>query len=112
MILLEGRLLGTQSLRQAAGGRRWRLQVAGPAEGVRACLTAVPGVLACRLEAGTTTGGGAAWVVETDARADIPAALARALVGAGFGLHELVPAPLDLEQWFLGLTRERLERSA
>jgi ABC-2 type transport system ATP-binding protein len=108
MILLEGRLLGTQSLRQAGGGGRWRLQVAGPAEGVRACLAGVPGVLASRLEPGTT----AAWAVETDARAGMPEALARALVGAGFGLHELAPAPFDLEQWFLGLTRQRLEQSA
>ena len=107
MILLEGRLLGVQTLRQAGGGH-WRLQVAGPAEGVRACLMGVPGVLASRLEAATS----AAWVVETEARPGMPEALARALVGAGFGLHELVPAPVDLEQWFLGLTRERLAQPA
>ncbi len=108
MILLEGRLLGTQSLRQGAGGRRWCLQVAGPAEGVRACLAGLPGVIASRLEAGTT----ACWVVETEARPGMPEAIARALVGQGFGLHELVPAPVDLEQWFLGLTRQRLEQPA
>jgi ABC-2 type transport system ATP-binding protein len=105
MILLEGRLLGTQSLRQAEGSR-WRLRVAGPAEGIRACLAGVPGVLASRLETGAGDGGGAGWLVETGARAGMPEALARALVGAGFGLHELAPAPLDLEQWFLGLTRQ------
>jgi ABC-2 type transport system ATP-binding protein len=105
MILLEGRLLGVQSLRQAEGGRRWRLQVAGPSDGVRACLAAVPGVRATRLEAGAV----AAWLVETEARPDMPEALARALVGAGFGLHELAPAPIDLEHWFLDLTRQRLQ---
>jgi gliding motility-associated transport system ATP-binding protein len=109
LILLEGRLLGTQSLRPADGGCRWRLRLAGPAEGARACLAGIPGVLASRLEAGATGAGGAAWLVETDARAGMPEALARALVGAGFGLHELAPAPVDLEHWFLDLTRERLE---
>ena len=108
MILLDGRLLGVQTLRQADGGGRWRLQVAGPAEGVRACLMGVPGVLASRLEAASA----AAWVVETEVLPGMPEALARALIGAGFGLHELVPAPVDLEQWFLGLTRERLEQPA
>ncbi len=76
---------------------------------MRACLAGVPGVLASRLEAGATEAGGAAWLVETEARADMPEALARALVGAGFGLHGLAPAPVDLEHWFLDLTRERQE---
>jgi hypothetical protein len=39
----------------------------------------------------------------------MPEALARALVGAGFGLAELVAAPVDLEEWFLDLTRQRLQ---
>jgi len=107
MVLLEGRLLGIQSLRHADVGRRWRLRVAGPAESVRACLTGVPGV--GRLEAGAAEADGAVWLVETEARGDMPEALARALVGAGFGLHELTPAPVDLERWFLDLTRQRLE---
>jgi ABC-type multidrug transport system ATPase subunit len=109
MILLDGRLLGTQSLRAARSGRRWRLRAAGPADGLRACLMAVPGVARCALEPGTTDSGGAAWLVETTAATGMPEALARALVAGGFGLAELVAAPLDLEQWFLGLTRERLE---
>jgi gliding motility-associated transport system ATP-binding protein len=109
MILLEGRLLGTQSLQPAGGGQRWRLQVAGPADGVRACLASVPGVVASRLEAGVVEQGGAAWLVETERRSGMPEALARALVGAGFGVHELAPAPIDLEQWFLDLTRQRLQ---
>ncbi len=112
LVLLDGQLLGTQTLRQAGGGRRWRLLVAGPADGVRACLAAVPGVIACRLEAGSADAGGAAWLVESKAESGIAGALARALVEGGFGLHELAQTPVDLEQWFLSLTRERLERPA
>ena len=39
-------------------------------------------------------------------------ALAAATVAGGFGLHEIAPAPVDLEALFLGLTSRGPEAAA
>jgi gliding motility-associated transport system ATP-binding protein len=101
-ILLEGRLLGVHGLRAGSGRQRLRLVVRGEEDTVRSCLTRVPGVGRVSVERGS--GGDLATYV-VDAGTGLSAeALAAAVVGGGFGLLEMGPAPVDLEALFLGLT--------
>lgn len=107
-ILLAGRLLGVHSLRTGGLGERVRLRVRGRAESVRATLAAVPGVRHVTVD----TGGPselATYLVDAEADALVTEALAGAVVGGGFGLVEIGPAPADLEALFLGLTGGRAE---
>ncbi len=103
-ILLRGRVLAVRAL-QPVGARRLRLRVRGDTERVRACLLAVPGVRGAVLE-GCSDGIGV-WDVEAEERGVIAEALAAAVVGAGFALAELGEDKLDLERFFLDVTRAR-----
>lgn len=101
-ILLSGRLLGVHTVRAGALGLRFRLRVRGPEAAVAARLTGVPGVRRVTAEREP-----AAEVATYLVDADPPAAaeeLAAAVVAGGFGLHEIGPAPVDLEALFLSLT--------
>jgi hypothetical protein len=70
---------------------------------VRAALTEVPGVRGVNLDAGATSDL-ATYLVDTEARSGVSEALASSIVAGGFGLLEMGPAPVDLEELFLGLT--------
>ncbi|MGA2126973.1 MAG: ABC transporter ATP-binding protein [Xanthobacteraceae bacterium] len=111
MILLDGRLLTTDALAQAARTRRLRLQVAGAEQDVRARIGAVPGVGSIATEPGTEAGS-LRYVVEADARQHLARDVAAALVSGGFALSELVTVPPDLERIFLDLTRRPEEAAA
>jgi ABC-2 type transport system ATP-binding protein len=102
-ILLGGRLLGVHSLRAGGLGERFRLRVRGRPDAVRAALTEVPGVRGVNLDAGATSDL-ATYLVDTEARSGVSEALASSIVAGGFGLLEMGPAPVDLEELFLGLT--------
>jgi ABC-2 type transport system ATP-binding protein len=99
MILLDGRLLTTDAMREAGHARQFRLQIAGQPTAILAALRLIPGVI------GAVPGDDAQrYVVEITpelAAAD----LARAIVGQGFALSELVEVKPDLERVFLDLTR-------
>jgi len=109
-ILLAGRLLGVHAVRGGGLGGRFRLRVRGPEPAVEACLRGVPGVsgVSVEREPGTDL---ASYVVDA-AAGPITEALAVAVIGAGFGLHEITPAPIDLEALFLGLTSGGPEAAA
>lgn len=84
------------------------LEIRGPADAARVALAAVPGV--ARVELSAALPGAAA---DTPARlrvesqgGDIREALARAVVSAGWGLLELKPVEVSLEEIFLSLTDE------
>jgi gliding motility-associated transport system ATP-binding protein len=111
MILLEGRLLTADALAVQAYGERLRLHVAGPEEGVRACIAAVPGVRSVAVELGR---GGPAlrYVVDADRRPGVAENLAASLIGHGFAVSELATVPPDLERIFLDLTRRPAEQAA
>jgi hypothetical protein len=53
----------------------------------------------------------ATYLVDAESAA-IAEALAAAVVAGGFGLHDMGPAPVDLETLFLGLTSGRPETHA
>lgn len=105
-ILLDGRLLGVHSLRTGGLGQRIRLRVRGRPDAVRAALAAVPGVRGVHADTGAASDP-AAYLVDAEAGATVSEALAASLVGGGFGLVEMGPAPVDLEALFLGLTGGR-----
>ena len=100
MILLDGRLLTTDAMREAGHARQLRLQVAGPAPVALAALRQMPGV-----SDAAPGGDNESYVVEIAAGQLEPADLARAIVGQGFALSELVKVKPDLERVFLDLTR-------
>jgi ABC-2 type transport system ATP-binding protein len=104
-ILLGGRLLGVHRLRGPGVAERVRLRVRGVPDAVRACLGEVAGVRHVTVEHEPAMEV-AAYVVEGEG-ATVAEALAGAIVGRGFGLLEIGPAPVDLEALFLGLTRGR-----
>jgi ABC-2 type transport system ATP-binding protein len=100
MILLDGRLLTTDARREASHARQLRLHVAGQAPAVLAALRLMPGVI------DAAPGDDAeSYMVEIAPGRLEPAGLARAIVGQGFALSELVEVKPDLERVFLDLTR-------
>src|SRR6185295_13485320 len=109
-ILLAGRLLGVHAVRGGELARRFRLRVRGPEAAVEACLRRVPGVLGVRVE--REPGADLASYFVDVASVPTAEALAAATVAGGFGLHEIGPAPVDLEALFLGLTSGGPEAAA
>ncbi len=95
---LDRRLKGAESIHVA---------VRGPREAVARALRTVPRVIAVDVETdgvGRSRDGLAAYTVQSEVGADIRESLARAVVQGGWGLTELRPAHLSLEEIFLQLT--------
>src|SRR5262249_26767693 len=78
------------------------VEVEGPAEEVGAKLQAVSGVNRVIRKDGKA--GRTSWEIETSKDTHIRSDLARAVVSSGWGLHELRPVGLSLEEIFLKLT--------
>jgi len=78
------------------------VEVEGPAEEVGAKLQAVSGVNRVIRKDGQA--GRTSWEIETSKDTHIRSDLARAVVSSGWGLHELRPVGLSLEEIFLKLT--------
>ncbi len=105
-ILLDGRLLGVHALRGSGMAQRLRVRIRGDDQHVRTCLARVPGVTAVEAE-GEPAISATTYVVDADR--SVGEALATAVVGNGFGLLAMEPAPVDLEALFLRLTAQRTE---
>ena len=105
-ILLDGRLLGVHALRGSGMAQRLRVRIRGDDQHVRTCLARVPGVMAVEAE-GEPAISATTYVVDADR--SVGEALATAVVGNGFGLLAMEPAPVDLEALFLRLTAQRTE---
>jgi ABC-2 type transport system ATP-binding protein len=100
MILVDGRLLTTDAMREAGGALSFRVRISGPVATALAALKAIPGVIDA--VPGDTA---ESYLVEVGASQLAAADLARAIVGHGFALSELAQAKPDLEHVFLDLTR-------
>ena len=100
MILLDGRLLTTDAMRETGHARQIRLRVGGPGPAILAALRQIPGVIDAAL-----TDAAESYMVETAWGHLSAADLARAIVGQGFALSELAEVKPDLERVFLDLTR-------
>ncbi len=78
------------------------LDVEGPADQVASRLSSLQGVNRVVRKDGQA--GRCSWEIETAKDHNIRSELARAVVSAGWGLHELRPVGLSLEEIFLKLT--------
>ncbi|MBV8092266.1 MAG: ABC transporter ATP-binding protein [Acetobacteraceae bacterium] len=97
MILVEGRLLTDDALREVKGPSRLRLRVGGESQQVVACLRSVPGVAAavCN-ERGT-------YLITAEPGQNIAPGVAASVSRMGLPLEELATVAPDLESVFLDL---------
>jgi ABC-2 type transport system ATP-binding protein len=98
---LTARLQGSQSL---------YVEVDGAGADVGAALQGVPGVV--RVTAAAQKPAASAFEVESQRGQDVRRELARAVVGHGWGLLELRPLRMSLEEIFLSLTTEEQPEEA
>ena len=105
MILLEGRLLTTDALKDAASGLVLRLTADAPEDVIRRVVSAISGVRAVSRDQGSGAGR-AHTLIQADPRPSLAAEVAAALVAAGIPLSELTEVRPDLERVFLDLTRQ------
>ena len=108
IIINEGRIVAVDSpenlTSQLAQSARIQLQVEGPAETVSQELRRLPGVLGVEQKA--VVNGVGTFVVESERDRDLRRELARAVVGRQWGLLELRPVALTLEDIFIRLVTE------
>ncbi len=110
VIIANGRVVAEdtpQNLdRRLKGAESIAVTVRGPREAVTRALQAVPHVLSVDADGDARTSSNAfsAYTIQTEVGADVREALASAVVNGGFGLMELRPAHLSLEEIFLQLT--------
>jgi gliding motility-associated transport system ATP-binding protein len=92
--------------RRLKGAETIALTVRGPRDQVTKTLKGVPHVINVQADADGRPPNGAheSFTVQSEVGADIREALASAVVKSGFGLMELRPAHLSLEEIFLQLT--------
>ncbi|MEZ2144590.1 ABC transporter ATP-binding protein [Bradyrhizobium sp. DN5] len=102
MILLDGVLLTSDALKDAAPDFRLRLSADASLETIRAAADAVAGVH--DIVAAADEGG--RFLVAADRRPALAADLLSALVGAQIAVRELTELRPDLERVFLDLTRQ------
>jgi ABC-2 type transport system ATP-binding protein len=105
MILVNGKLLTVDAMRQAPDAPRFRLRVAGPRPRVLACLEEIPGVSTAAVNA-CVPDEPPAYIVEALPGYSVAENLAWNLVERGFALSQLETVKPDLEQVFLALTKE------
>jgi ABC-2 type transport system ATP-binding protein len=102
MILLDGVLLTSDALKDAAPDLRLRLSADESLESIRAAADPVAGVRDIVADADR----GGRFLVTADRRPALAAELLSALVGAQIAVRELTELQPDLEQVFLDLTRQ------
>ena len=106
MIINEGKLEASDTpdnlVARMQGHESVALEIDGPADEIEAKLGSVPGVGGVHRTNGH--GGRSTWKVETGKDSAIRGELARAVVESGWGLYEIKPVGLSLEQIFLKLT--------
>ncbi|WP_439358154.1 ABC transporter ATP-binding protein [Bradyrhizobium sp. DASA03007] len=102
MILLDGVLLTSDALKDAAPDLRLRLSADASLESIRAAADAVAGVR----DIVAAADGGGRFLVAADRRPALAADLLSALVGAQIAVRELTELRPDLERVFLDLTRQ------
>jgi len=111
IIIDKGKLIAMDSMenltRSLTKSQMTQINVKGDQGRVMETLKHVPGVLAVdRKHEVDLTGGGVVYVVHSRIDADVREEIARAIVKNGFGLHEMRPYSLSLEDIFLMLTSE------
>ena len=103
MILLDGRLLTADALKESAGALVLRLTAAAPEATIRSALSAIAGIRKIAID--PDNAAAEHYLIEAERRPSLAADIASALVGHGIAVSELAEIPPDLERVFLDLTR-------
>jgi ABC-2 type transport system ATP-binding protein len=107
MILLDGRLLTADALRESAGALPMRLRAAAPEAAIRAALSAIAGIRDIAIDPDNAASGH--YLIKAERQPSLAADIVAALVGHGIAVSELAEIPPDLERVFLDLTRRRVK---
>jgi ABC-2 type transport system ATP-binding protein len=111
MILLDGRLLTGDALKENAGLPVLRLGAAAPEATIRGALGAIAGIRSIAVDPDSGHGT-ARYLIETEPRPSFAADIAATLVGHGIAVSEIAEIPPDLERVFLDLTRQPVREAA
>jgi ABC-2 type transport system ATP-binding protein len=112
MILLDGRLLTADALKESAGGLVLRLGAATPEAAIRSTLSAIAGVRRIAIDPDSGAAGPVRYLIEAEARPSLAGDIVAALVGGGIAVSEVAEIPPDLERVFLDLTRRPVREAA
>jgi ABC-2 type transport system ATP-binding protein len=108
VIINKGRVVATDSpdalTERLRGAVTMFVQAQGPADDVQRALQAIPGV--ARVTVADTRGDVGNFDVDTETGSDVRRDVAAAIVRGGWGLLELRPMRMSLEDIFLSLTTE------
>ena len=114
VIINEGRVVAQDTpenlTNQLKGAERLFVEVEGPAQEAQERIKKLPGITGVTLE-GSDQKGRSGFIVESELKRDIRRELAAAIVGAGWGLLEMRPVGMSLEEIFLHLTTTEEEVS-
>jgi ABC-2 type transport system ATP-binding protein len=114
VIISKGRVVAVDTpdnlTARLRGSETMYLQVAGPGESIQGALSSIPGVT--RVSATPTASGLVDVEVDSAQGHDVRRELAAVIVGAGWGLIELRPMRMSLEEIFLSLTTEDASEAA
>jgi len=103
MILLDGRLLTADALKESASTLLLRLHAAAPEAAIRGALSAIAGVR--NISINPDNAAEDHYLIESDHKASPAADIVAALVDHGIAVSELAEISPDLERVFLDLTR-------
>ena len=108
VIISKGKVVATDTpdalTERLRGAVTMFVQAQGPTEDVQRALQSIPGV--SRVNLSETREGAAGFEIDSAQGADIRSAVANAIVRGGWGLLELRPMRMSLEDIFLSLTTE------
>jgi ABC-2 type transport system ATP-binding protein len=103
IILLDGRLLSADALKEKAEGTMLRVAAMAAEATVRGLVSSIAGVRDVVVESGGP--GAGRYLITVEPGAPVAAEIAAALAGAGVAVSELTEVRPDLERVFLDLTR-------
>lgn len=108
VIINNGRIVATDTPERlqamVSGGHEVRVTIRGAADDVASVLREVPGVIDVALK--NTGDGTSSWIVASHLEHDVREAIAARIIEKGWGLLELAPVGMSLEQIFLELTTQ------
>jgi ABC-2 type transport system ATP-binding protein len=109
-LVAAGTIDELRALRRSRGGGGARLLVRGEGDKARAAVRKIPGVKSATHDASAHAPPGTSFLdldyrIDGDGDAEVTERVVAALVGAGFGVREVVPRAASLEQVFAELTR-------
>jgi ABC-2 type transport system ATP-binding protein len=111
VIINNGRIVATDSPERlqarVRGTHELQVTVRAAADSVAALLRGIPGVVDAKMK--STGDGASTWIVTSDLNHDVREAVSAGVVGKGWGLLELAPVGMSLEQIFLELTTKEPE---